>query len=443
MLQGWFKSSRTQTLNRGILQMPQLLIIADLGHASPRFPGICQALGALGWEIDLITPRLSENQKRLFLFDEIRKWNLIETPFYSMRYKRYVNSSILIRGLFKFVWKTIDACRSTLRRILSRNVYKHSNFDHSGWGKHVNKKLKTLTAEKKYDLIISSFSPIAAHVIARDVSLKYDIPWIADYRDLFSLNHTNPLGKKSIEFEVDLIHTAKALITVSDAFAEYQKKIYKGEIIVANNGFRELFPCSNKKFDASLKVLYTGTIESEFQNLELFLNSVMEINKDKCQVVVTFIGSSCFNVRQYYSNLSQSIPNFIHLNGHVTREKSLTMQKSADLLLYLEWGNPKIDGVLLTKLYEYIASGSPILRVGANIQDEASKIFKKIGYASSLATKKAIINCLNSYILNKSIPNVRDDVAASYYSYTSIALRLDKDIRRIIQNNPRVLSTGA
>jgi|688.fasta_scaffold42797_3 hypothetical protein len=423
--------------------MPQLLIIADLGHASPRFPGICQALGALGWEIDLITPRLSEGQKSLFLFDEIRKWNLIETPFYLMRYKRYVNSSILIRGFFKFVWKTVDACRSILRIILSRNVYKHGNFDHSGWGKHVNKKLKTLTAEKKYDLIISSFSPITAHVVARDVSLKYNIPWIVDYRDLYSLNHTNPLGQKSIEFEVDLIQTAKALITVSESFAESQKKIYKGKIIVANNGFRELFPCSNKRLDGSLKVLYTGTIESEFQNLELFLNSVMEINKDKCLVVVTFVGSSCFDVRQYYSNLGRGIPNFIHLNGHVTREKSLTMQKSADLLLYLEWGNPKIDGVLLTKLYEYIASGSPIFRVGPNIQDEASKIFKKVGYANSLGTKKEIIDHLNSYILNKSIPNVRDDAAASYYSYASIALRLDKDLRRIIQNNPAILSTGA
>jgi hypothetical protein len=119
------------------------------------------------------------------------------------------------------------------------------------------------------------------------------------------------------------------------------------------------------------------------------------------------------------------------------------MQKSADLLLYLEWGNTKIDGVLLTKLYEYIASGSPIFRVGPNIQDEASKIFKKVGYANSLGTKKEIIDHLNSYILNKSIPNVRDDAAASYYSYASIALRLDKDLRRIIQNNPAILSTGA
>ena len=72
------------------------------------------------------------------------------------------------------------------------------------------------------------------------------------------------------------------------------------------------------------------------------------------------------------------------------------------------------------------------MRVGAATNDEAAGIFKSIGYRESLSTKKQIIEWLSEVIHRKKISTVRNDAAASYYYYASIAARLDKDLRRII-----------
>lgn len=423
--------------------MPTLLVIADLGHASPRFPGICQELGRMGWDIDLITPRMNEYQKRSFLFNESRTWNLVETPYYRMRYKRYVNSTILKKALIRLLFKLTDVYRQIQRRVARISQENFGYSDHAGWEKHVNRAVSKLLGTKKYDLLLSSSSPFTAHIIGRKIASKLNVPWVADYRDLYSLNHTNPLDVNSVDSEASLIKSARALITVSAGFAKSQREIYSGEIMVVNNGFKELKPRKQLIIDGPLKILYSGTIENGFQNLELFLDSIEELNSSQIKAEVTFLGSSCSDVKTFYSENSQKLPKFIHLNGNVSREESLSQQCSADLLLYFEWGNPEIDGVLLTKLYEYVASGSAILRVGATTNDEASGIFEKIGYPRSLSTKRQIVDWISEVIHHKKISTLRNDVAASYYAYVSIASRLDKDLRRIIDESQAEKKAGA
>lgn len=316
-------------------------MIVDLGHASPRFPGLCQELSRLGWDIDLISPRLSNRQKNLFLFKETRNWNLIETSRYRMRYKRYLNSPIHIKVLAKLSFKLVDSIRYLHQKLISESQEEYGLLDHAGWKRHVYRKVVQLTKSKKYDLVLSSSSPITAHVIARNVAEKLKLPWIADYRDLFSLNHTNPLGADSFRFESALLESANALTTVSAGFAKLQGQIYTGEIIVVNNGFKVLYPCKEAKLNGSIKILYTGTIEHGFQNLELFLEALEELNSNQVQAEVSFLGSSCSDVKHFYSIKSKAVPGFIHLNGNVSREESLSQQKSADLLLYFEWATRK------------------------------------------------------------------------------------------------------
>ncbi|CAN2169988.1 GT4_WbuB-like domain containing protein [Candidatus Nanopelagicaceae bacterium] len=423
--------------------MPTLLVIADLGHASPRFPGICQKLSQLGWEIDLVTPRMSTRQKNDFLFNEDRQWNLVETPWFLMRYKRIANSTILLRALFKFGYKLVDGTRQLHRRLILKSPEEYGFSDHAGWERHVNRAVRHLLKTKKYDLVLSSSSPFTAHIIARNIAQQLNIPWVADYRDLYSLNHTNPLSDDAIIFESSLIESARALLTVSEGFAKSQKQVYPGEIIVVNNGYRELSPCKKVKIDGPIKILYTGTIENGFQNLELFLKSLEELNSERTQTEVTFVGSSCTDVRKFYSGRSKTVPSFIHLNGNVSRETSLSLQKSADLLLYFECSNLEIKGVLLTKLYEYVASGSSILRVGATTNDEASRILHRIGYTETLSSQEKIVERISEFSRLKLISTVRNDEVAAYYSYTSIASRVDHDLRRIIRDTPAEEKIGA
>ena len=48
--------------------------------------------------------------------------------------------------------------------------------------------IRQLIEEEEIDAIISSSWPITCHTIAKDLNEKYNLPWIADLRDLWNLN---------------------------------------------------------------------------------------------------------------------------------------------------------------------------------------------------------------------------------------------------------------
>jgi hypothetical protein len=145
-----------------------------------------------------------------------------------MRYKRYANSSIIKKALSKLLFKLTNVYRQIRRRIAHNSQEDFGFSDHAAWEKHVNRVVSKLLDSKKYDLLLSSSSPFTAHIIGRNIASNLNVPWVADYRDLYSLNHTNPLDVSSVDFEASIIESANALITVSAGFAKSQREIYSG-----------------------------------------------------------------------------------------------------------------------------------------------------------------------------------------------------------------------
>ncbi len=54
-----------------------------------------------------------------------------------------------------------------------------------GWKKSADKMLERICADHQIDVILSSSPPITGHLVAMDAASKYNIPWVADFRDLW------------------------------------------------------------------------------------------------------------------------------------------------------------------------------------------------------------------------------------------------------------------
>ena len=65
------------------------------------------------------------------------------------------------------------------------------------------------------------------------------------------------------------------------------------------------------------------------------------------------------------------------MHGVVPYRESLAAQRSAHALLFIDWMDPRAEGVLTGKLFEYLASGRPILCIGNRSDTEAARILEE------------------------------------------------------------------
>jgi glycosyltransferase involved in cell wall biosynthesis len=69
----------------------------------------------------------------------------------------------------------------------------------------------------------------------------------------------------------------------------------------------------------------------------------------------------------------------LRLHGHVSREVALSAQAEAHLLLLLESPRSDARGVLTGKVFEYIASGVPILSLGSRRDSAIGRLLAQTG----------------------------------------------------------------
>jgi glycosyltransferase involved in cell wall biosynthesis len=232
---------------------------------------------------------------------------------------------------------------------------------------------------KPVDIVISTFSPPAAHLIANAVIKKYPaMPWIADYRDLWSQRHimTAKGVFKWIEryIEKKTIKRASYLTTVSEPLADKLRELVKGKVPVSviYNGYdSQLDP---ERFTTvsmerrSMNIVYTGTIYEGRSDPSPLFQAITELESDgvlkEGDINISFYGNRMANLLQLMNQYK--VHKWVELKGAVTHSEALLAQQQADFLLFLESNKPDARGVLTGKLFEYITTGKTILAIGVD-----------------------------------------------------------------------------
>lgn len=280
------------------------------------------------------------------------------------------------------------------------------------WSFFSRKTVKKIILEHNPDIIYTTSGPYSAHLLGLWIKKKYNIPWIADFRDPWSLNQFVkylPLYRKINRYlEQKVLTNADKIICVSelDSFNFSNLAKTKNNIEVIHNGFDkddfnnfgDIIHNKNNIFT----ILYTGNFSSTrkptnlIQAIRYLYNENLIENKS---IKLVFAGS---NLERFLTN-----DNFITNLGYVEHSKLETLRKTSNLLLLLQDSSIKTIGDYSGKIFEYIASGIPILAITnpnsvvVNLINTTNTGFTVEDDIISIA--KCILNIYNDYNNNTSI----------------------------------------
>lgn len=266
--------------------------------------------------------------------------------------------------------------------------------------------------QNRWDTVITSGGPYSVHWVGWALKKRRLVKrWVMDWRDLWTKNHIFaglPLVRV-LESHIEKTFHALADIvtTVSEPLAVTLRKQTQTPVNVIYNGFDQddyasLDPTPLFPADGVFRIVYTGTIYSGKQDpTPLFravraLHDAGVISPDKLRMV--FAGGNCDpSVAADNSGVSA----YCEYAGFLPRPDALRMQRDADLLLFLEYESPGVEGVLTGKLFEYLVAGPAIWAVGVGGEHSAGRIIQDHGRGHAFGNDiEALKNALSLMLSN-------------------------------------------
>ena len=276
------------------------------------------------------------------------------------------------------------------------------------WISPATKKLSKYLKKNKVDIIVSTGPPHTTHLIAMQVSKKFNIPWLADFRDPWTkidfyhkLNLSRRADKTHKKLELEVLNNANEITTVSESWSNDFLNLSHRKPIVINNGFDPVdFERKQQlKLDQNFTITHAGSMNFD-RNHEIFWKSLSFLIQDNLQfkndLKINLIGpidiSVTKSIKKY--NLNDHVFCIDNLDHNMVIDKLITSQ-----LLFLPLNNtPNVSGIIPGKTYEYIAAKRPILCIG-DINGDTSKILNKTnsGTVVGFEDLKLIYNELLSF----------------------------------------------
>ncbi|MFY8011865.1 MAG: hypothetical protein ACOVRG_07795 [Saprospiraceae bacterium] len=231
--------------------------------------------------------------------------------------------------------------------------------------------------DHKITHIFTSYSPMVDHFIA--FLLKCTFPhlhWVADFRDLpvdvkypHYLNHT--ICKHFLKY---LLKKADAVITVSKGIANELEK-FRTNINIYSGCISPEEVQHPTIISPNFNINYTGSIYPDYQDLyplvKVILSLIEEGIMNKKDIFWTYCGLHPYQYAQWL------MPHFpkeqIDIKAYLPLSEAQKRQREATINLVLTWSTSVQKGILTTKLFEYLATGKPILVLANGVLETEMK----------------------------------------------------------------------
>jgi hypothetical protein len=221
--------------------------------------------------------------------------------------------------------------------------------------------------------VFSSFRPWSDHLVARALKKKYSgLNWIADFRDL----PVDPV-RKDVWWPALQTWWGKKVIASADevwVVSEGQRAQLVGwhtNIKVRRNAMIELPPERTAPVTDRFTIVYTGSLYPGLQTVAPLISALKkmlsggDISPDKLCLV--YRGKDADVFRQWTRELPDAC---LDVKSSIAPAAAQKIQREAQLLLLLNWSAPGYYGVLTAKLWDYLATGRPVLALVNGPEDE-------------------------------------------------------------------------
>lgn len=279
------------------------------------------------------------------------------------------------------------------------------------WVRPSVKFLTDLVKSGQFQAVITTGPPHSMHLIGRDLKRKTGIPWIADFRDPWSqwefldtLPMSSFVRRKHQKLEQSVLKEANAVLTISPTFQQDLEKLANRKIRLLTNGYdpadTPLGFSPNKKEAGKLHLVYSGIIDAIRNPIPLMDAMKSEFEKFAKQIEWTFVGKVSEQV-QNYVKADSWLSARIQFAGYVSHQEVFGFYAKADALVLILTDTKNAQGNIPGKLFEYLATGIPVLALGDPNGDSA-QILKDSGggeviaHTDSEGIKKRLRSLLDS-----------------------------------------------
>ena len=405
----------------------------DTGIASKRIRGICKYLPSFGWEPIVIVPKTSNETV------EIDNVEVIETDYTDIVSKFLPTSNKQGRKREissqdqsnKFISKAISIGGEILAY---PDAMKY-------WKKPAIEEASKIIENESIDAMISTSSPVTAHVIAHELKEKYDIPWVADLRDLWNLNpYINQNSIKSYfekRLEMKTFKNVDTLTTTTELAKQTLQTMHPDKKIVSVvSGFNpeDYEKIKRTHNSEKLTLIYAGSLYNGKRDPSILFDSVSQLIKEnkikKDKIVIDFYGDET-NIKQLSEKYD--IETNVNIHGRITQNEVLQKQMNSDILLLISWMNESEKMFIPGKVYDCMGCRKPVLSIGykeGSLKDLINET--NIGYHVSNVEecKKAIYDYYIKYNNNELKYNGNE--FAEKYSLRNTAKNFSKILEEIV-----------
>jgi len=292
-----------------------------------------------------------------------------------------------------------------------------------GWNKFALEKARTIIRENNIESIVTTSPPHSTQLIGLQLKQEFNLHWLADLRDPWTeiyynqeLFRTAFAKRKDYNYEQACLKNADKIVVVSEDIKRHfgaNRPEILTKIHVIPNGFDEadfnIIPTLNNvppNCNSGNKIIsYVGNLGEQYP-VEGFLEAFSEIVKKDNDWKLHFVGNCHNGVKILVEklNLSESVE-FI---PYVNHAEAINYMINSNVLLLII---PEIEnnkGILTGKLFEYLATGNPILNIGPKDGDAAT-ILKENAVSVTLNPneKQAIMDfILNSTVNHREVNSV-------------------------------------
>lgn len=231
------------------------------------------------------------------------------------------------------------------------------------------------------DVVVATTPPWPPLLAAIAAKRRFNKPIVLDYRDQFSRCHEMPGSKlaKRIEESVDgyLARQADALVSISPPMADYYSRFNDRSEVIFNGFDHESLEAAAKR--AAWKprrsgdpviIRYMGLVSLGRipYNLLAAMSDLVRSGMIKSKSIKFEYYGDVGVMRRYIEDNYAELSSFFEFVPQVSYDRSLELIVSADYLLFCENAIPPLlgeglssQGILTTKLFEYLASSRPIV----------------------------------------------------------------------------------
>jgi len=240
---------------------------------------------------------------------------------------------------------------------------------------------------ERYDAVMSSAMPASMHIAGAFVRRRHGLPWLADYRDLWTSNPYQELGpiRRALEhrLEARLLREATAITAVSDAFVRPMQTLAPNLPVYTIPNAVDLADWQGiaNPYPTEFRLTYGGQLYDGRRSPETLFAALASLRRR---------GEAAGNLAKvdFYGADLRMIPpmaeryglsSIVTLHGLVDRNEMLRAQRDSAVLLVLLRSDKATAGEYGSKIFEYIGAKRHVLAIGG-----AESVVKSLINASAL-----------------------------------------------------------